>query len=485
MPSRSEAAAELLARRQDRRESESLAEFAKRAWHVLEPGRALKWGWCLDAVCEHLEAAVRGDIQKLAINVPPGCMKSLLTAVILPAWVWGPAARPSTRYIGTSHALHLATRDNLKCRRLIKSPWYQNRWKVPLMADQDAKTKFENSSTGFREAMSFTSMTGSRGDIVGVDDPLSADGANSDEIRKNVATTFTESLPSRGNDPDESVFILIMQRLHEADPTGLIIEHDLDWDLLILPMEFEADRRCTTSIGFTDPRTKEGELLFPERFSAQAVASLKKELSAEGGEYAVSGQLQQSPIPRGGSLFRREDFCTIPAAPVGTVWARGWDLAGTKKKHSPYTAGVLIGRAPSGRTVIGDARRKQENPTGVERMLVNTGHQDAAQYGTVYGSGPQDPGQAGKAQAQYLMKKLAGLIYEFTPETGDKVTRAMPLSSQVGSGNVDLVAGDWNKEYLDEMCSFPRGKFADQVDASSRAFSRLQDAPHYNLDGVE
>src|SRR5690348_3636974 len=139
----------------------SLAAFARRAWHVLEPSTPLKWGWALDAICAHLQAVTDGRIRRLLINVPPGSMKSLLTSVIWPAWEWGPKGMPQMRYLGTAHKQELAVRDNTKCRRLIQSSWYQRHWPLRLVGDQNAKTKFENEKTGFREAMAFTGMTGS------------------------------------------------------------------------------------------------------------------------------------------------------------------------------------------------------------------------------------------------------------------------------------------------------------------------------------
>ena len=138
--------------------SRSLADFARMAWAQLEPATELKWGWALDSICEHLEAVSRGEIKRLLMNVPPGSMKSLLTGVIWPAWEWGPKGRPELRYLGTAHKQELAVRDNMKCRRLIQSAWYQERWPIALTSDQNAKTKFENDRTGFREAMAFTKI---------------------------------------------------------------------------------------------------------------------------------------------------------------------------------------------------------------------------------------------------------------------------------------------------------------------------------------
>lgn len=434
------------------------------AWPILEPATPLKWGWALDAICAHLEAVTRGDVTRLLMNVPPGTMKSLLTGVIWPAWEWGPVGRANLRYIGTAHKQDLAVRDAMKCRRLIQSDWFQSRWPIALTTDQNAKTKFENDATGFREAMAFTSMTGARGDRVILDDPLSADDANSDAALKAAELTFTEALPTRVNN-DRSAIVVIMQRLHERDTSGVILGRELGYTHLCLPMRFEPDRRCVTPI-FSDPRTRDGQLLFPERFSETQVSDLEKTM----GSYAAAGQLQQRPAPRGGGMFKKEWFQIVDAAPSGVRWVRGWDLAATASSDAAYTAGVKIGRAPDGRFYIADARRIQGGPAEVERLIVNTASQDGA---TVQGSIPQDPGQAGKSQSQYLIRQLAGYPYRASPETGDKETRAMPLAAQAEAGNVMLLRGEWNREFLDELGAFPMGKFKDQVDAAARAFGEL------------
>lgn len=442
----------------------SLADFAKRAWHVLEPATTLKWGWALDAICAHLEAVTDGRFNRLLMNVPPGTMKSLLTGVIWPAWEWGPRGMPQSRFLGTAHKQDLAVRDSMKCRRLIQSAWYQALWPMPLVTDQNAKTKFENEHTGFREAMAFTSMTGSRGDRVTLDDPLSADDANSEAALRAAELTFTEALPSRVNN-DQSAIVVIMQRLHERDTSGIILDRKLPYVHLCLPMRFESDRRCVTPI-FTDPRTYDGELLFPERFGEAQVADLERTM----GSYASAGQLQQRPAPRGGGMFRRDWFQVVEAAPAGCRWVRGWDLAATASDTAAYTAGVKIGRAPDGRFYIANATRIQGTAADAERLIVNTASQDG---GDVSGSLPQDPGQAGKAQAQYLIRQLAGYSYRATPESGDKETRALPLAAQAEAGNVLIVRGEWNREFLGELETFPMGKFKDQVDAATRAFSEL------------
>lgn len=321
--------------------SESLADFAKACWHVLEPATELKWDWPLDAICQHLEAVTSGEINRLLINVPPGCMKSLLVSVIWPAWEWTHPELRHYRYIGTSHSMGVATRDNLKCRRLIQSKWYQDRWPIVLTSDQNAKTKFENADTGFREAMAFTGMTGSRGDRVIIDDPLSVDEALSEVEIMNVATTFKEALPTRVNN-DRSAIVVIMQRLAEGDPSGIILEKKLPYVHLMLPMRFEKDRRCVTRIGFRDPRTKDGELLFPARFSASNVLELETIL----GEFAAAGQLQQRPTPRGGGLFKRQFINLWPAGkdlPDFEFVLQSYDTAFTEKTANDPTACTVYG----------------------------------------------------------------------------------------------------------------------------------------------
>ncbi len=442
----------------------SLATFAKQAWHILEPATPLKWGWALDAICLHLQSVTDGTFNKLLMNVPPGTMKSLLTGVIWPAWEWGPRAMPFMRHLGTAHKQDLAVRDALKCRRLIQSDWYQQRWPVQLVSDQNAKTKFENNSTGFVEAMAFTSMTGSRGDRVKLDDPLSADDANSEAALRSAVLTFTEALPTRVNN-EKSAIVVIMQRLHERDTSGVILDRKLGYVHLCLPMRFESDRRCVTPI-FTDPRTEEGELLFADRFSEQQVSELERTM----GGYASAGQLQQRPSPRGGGMFKKEWFEVVNAAPAGCRWARGWDLAGTKSDTAAYTAGVLMGRDSDGLFYIKNVTRDRVDPVGVKKMLVNTASQDGRD---VPGSIPQGPGSAGKSWGQELIRALAGYVYTMSPETGDKATRALPLAAQAEAGNVKLVAGSWNRDFLEEISMFPVGKYKDQTDAASRAFDML------------
>lgn len=459
----------------------SLAAFAKRAWHVLEPSTELKWGWALDAMCEHLEAISHGEIKRFLANVPPGSMKSLLTGVIWPAWEWGPLSRPQLRYLGTAHKQDLAVRDSTKCRRLIQSEWYQRLWPVALVGDQNSKLKFENAATGFREAMAFTSMTGSRGDRVILDDPHSVDDANSPVKLAADITTFREALPSRVNN-DESAIVIIMQRLHERDVSAVALE--LGYQHLCIPMRYEPGRSKWV-VGPGDPRTVEGELMFPERFPEDTVKELERSLMA----YGTAGQLQQRPAPREGGLFQHDWFTPIHALPHDidrTV--RAWDLAATKKATSndpDWTAGVRMSRTKNGLFIIEHCRRFRGSPmevrAGVKAMAASDGVGVTIRL-------PQDPGQAGKAQAEHFVQELAGYPVKVKPVTGDKATRATPLAAQAEAGNVRiLVTGDavrdaWIQPFLDELAMFPAVSHDDQVDAAADALNELALSKAYRYD---
>jgi len=449
----------------------SLADFVRRAWPVLEPGQEYQHGWHIDAICEHLEAVTDGDINRLLINVPPGTMKSMLTGVFWPAWEWGPKGRPSHRIIGASHEMGLATRDARRMRQLVQSDWYQSLWPVEFIGDQNQKTYFENDATGWRQACAVASMTGRRGDVVLLDDPHSVEAALSQAHRETALRVFQETMPTRLNNPDRSAIVVIMQRLHEEDVAGLILEKGFGYEHLCLPMEYEPERKCVTGIGFADPRTVEGELLFPERFPAEVVQRDREAM----GEYAFAGQMQQRPAPRVGAFFAWEkmEIMAVPNRCAETV--RYWDKAGTAGGGA-YTAGVKLGRAADGAFVVLDVIRGQWGAADRERIIRQTAEIDGTQCRVRI---EQEPGSGGKESAEATIRSLAGFTVQADRVTGDKASRAEPYAVQMAAGNIRLAQGDWNRDFVNEHKTFPVGKYKDQVDAAAGALAALAvpDAP--------
>jgi len=401
---------------------------------------------------------------------------SLTTNVFWPAWEW--IQRPSTRYVCFSYAEHLTIRDNRKCKQLIRSEKFQRLWgdRVKLDPEEKSTGKFATMATGFKMASSVSGVsTGERGDRVIVDDPHNVKEGESEAKRTEALLWFTEALTTRVNDPSDSAFVVIMQRVHEQDISGHIIEHLRgSWDHICLPMRFEMDHPYVsrTALGFRDWRTEDGELLWPERFTPEAQDEAELTMRSEGGDYAVAGQMQQRPAPRGGGMFKRDCFQFVDAHDVPRLMkeVRGWDLAATSTIRAPYTAGCRMGVDAEGRVYITDARRKQGSPHEVERLIRLTAEEDGKH---VTQDLPQDPGQSGKAQKAALARLLHGYVCRFGLESGSKEDRARPLAAQVEAGNVFLVRGTWNSAFLAEAASFPAGRFKDQVDAASRAYARL------------
>ena len=491
----------------------TLSGFVKEAWHVVEPSTVLKWGWAMDAITDHIAAALRGDITRLLVNCPPGMAKSLLVCVFAQAYEWGPLGKRSKSYFSASWNGEFSTRDSRKTRDLIQSTWFQELW-PEVSLTRTAEDDFANTDFGFRKARPFDGLTSGRADRLVWDDPHSTEEAESDKDRARATRVFRESVPLRINDPILSIIIGIMQRLHANDVSGVIDQLGLDYVKLILPMEFETARRCYTVVrplDFTGPpfkarcdieqqhwyldgepvpvarqpyveqakaemvfnqdrRTHEGELLFPERFTRETVERDKIPLGA----YGTAGQFQQRPAPREGGNFKREWFEIVGAAPAQGNLVRAWDLASTKG-GGDWTAGVLMLRTLPGVYYIVDVVRFRGSPREVDAAIRNTAAQDAATYGKERYRVrlPKDPGQAGTSQKVQHASLLDGYTFRILPVTGEKTVRAAPLSSQAEAGNVKLVRGAWNAAFLEEIGMFPNGSFDDQVDAAADAYTEL------------
>lgn len=454
----------------DRQDSKhSLSRFVRLAWPIVELSEPYVHGWHIDAICEHLEAVSKGQIRRLLINVPPGMMKSFLVNVFWPAWEWGAAGRPEYKYISASHEQSLAIRDNLRMKRLVESDWYQQRWPLSMMDDQNAKTKFDNEYLGFRQACAMTSMTGHRGDRIICDDPQSAFDSLSDVKRKAATIVMKETIPTRLINPEKSVIVVIMQRLHQSDVSGYILAEKLGYDHLCLPMRYEAERKCITSIGWTDPRTKEGELLFPQRYPENIVQELERSL----GSLASAGQLQQRPSPRTGGFFRWDMVPVVKTAPPLKKIVRYWDKAGTDVNDGDggcYTAGVKMGIGDDGKFYVLHVTRFQKEAAERERIMKQTAKMDGKKTQVWI---EQEPGSGGKESAQATIRNLAGFVVRAEKVHGAKELRAEPYSVQMEAGNIVMVEGDWNTDFIEEHKIFPVGTYKDQVDAAAGAFNKL------------
>ncbi len=462
-----------------------LHDFIEAAWSEVDPA-PLVLGRYTRTLCWVLEQVLKGRIKRLIINVPPGHMKSLTVSVFWPAWAW--LMFPEYTFAFTAYRGDLALRDADRSRDLIRSPFYQDLLTGRpggfqlLRSGQDTKSRFANTKGGYRFSSAIAGIMGEGGRIVVIDDPHNVEQAESDTFRDETIRKIRLALPTRVRSKDGAV-VVIMQRLHPRDLTGVLLEEEPGlWTHLMLPAEFEPSWRDKDGLhGHPHPcpfdwRTEPGELLFPELFDQKRLDELKVGLT----EYGEAGQLQQRPHPREGGMMKRDDFKIIDAAdvPKGGVIVRGWDLAATdareaNAKNASWTVGLRL-RYVKRKIYVEDVIRFRGSPHKVRTKMRTAADQDGR---IVIIDFPQDPGQAGKAQAQDIAADFPDRRAYYSPESGDKTVRAEAPAAQVEAGNVYLVRGAWNGLFLDEAAAFPGSTFKDQIDALSRAYHRAVRAP--------
>ena len=455
----------------------SMHEFIKQSWSTMEPGRVFKDNWHIQAICEHLEAVVKGDVRKLIINIPPRHMKSLTCDVAFPCWAW--LHKPHLQFMFASYASSLAVRDSVKCRRLINSKFYQS-LKPPftVSTDQNQKQRFENTSNGHRISTSVGgALTGEGGDIIVIDDPHNVKDAESELVRQSTLDWWDTAVQSRLNDPKTGAFVIIMQRVHQNDLTGHILKNALPedgWVHLCVPAEFEQNHPHVYTpaplpqiTSPKDPRTEEGALLWPDRFGQKEIDTLKHTL----GTYGAAGQLQQRPSPKGGGIIRKAwwrkwEKDTFPPMVYVT---QSWDTAYAEGTHTSYSACTTWGVFQySGRYHILLLNRFRDRlPYPDLRKLAKEKYYDDKPDAVIIEK---------KASGQSLIQDLRQAnipVIQYTPDR-DKVARAHVASVLFEAGCVWYPDRKWADDVIEMCATFPAGDGEDIVDTVTQAIIRLR-----------
>lgn len=429
-------------------------------------------------------------------------MKSLTVGVFWPAWEWGPMNMPHMRYVCASHSQDLSIRDGLRMRRLVMSEWYQSNWgdRVKLTGDQNQKTKFENMATGFRQAAAAGSITGARGDRVIIDDPLSVDGANSDAVRESTNQWFLEAVPTRLNNPISSAIVVVMQRLHEEDVSGVILEKDLGYDHIMLPMRYDPSRAAPTKLDYSDPREEDGELLFPERFPLDVVDRDEKAM----GPYATAGQFQQTPEPRGGGIIKRDwwQLWGTDAYPLMDYVIASVDTAYTEKTENDLSALTVWGiysvdNVAQATKVVGRHGTLQEYSMTIEReyaeqhpkLMLMHAWQDrlplhelvtkiAASCTRLKVDLLLIEGKASGLSVAQEIRRLYGSepwgVQIINPGSQDKMSRLYSVQHLFAEGLIFAPDRAWADQVITQCAQFPRSKHDDLVDTVSMALRHLR-----------
>ena len=502
----------------------SFIDFVEAAWPALDPAEYHS-SWAIDALCEHLQAVSEGQIRHLLVNAPPRCSKTTVASIFFPAWTWAQSERtflkgPQVRFLCGSYNHDLSLTNSNSTRRLILSPWYQSLWghRFKFREDQNTKTKFDTSAGGSRLATSVGgSLLGIGGDILIVDDPHNTEEAESDADRKTALSWWKELSTTRLNIPKQSPLIVIMQRLHEEDVSGHILNSEWsgDWCHLMIPMQYEHRRHCVTVLGWQDPRgldengeklpddereEREGALMWPERFGAREVARIKAEL----GPYFASGRLQQSPVPDKGGIFQR-DWWQVYESPDGkfppmdhivvsidgaftekeendpsacTVWGcferdehevPKIMLMAAWRKWLPFSAPQIL--KDVNESLVQYQRRTQKF-WGLIQWIEHTADRFKANTVLIEAAGP------GLSAAQALQSRFGIKPWSViaAPVRGDKVSRAYAAQPTFAQGLVYAPDRDWASLVIDEMSNFPKGRFNDLTDSATQAINFLRTA---------
>lgn len=432
-------------------------------------------------ICRDLMKVYEGEYEGYICNMPPRYGKTEEIVILFPLWCY--VKNPRCEFIHLSYGLPLALENSDAIRTVMKSFEFQQLWPhIKTKDTKDSKHAWATTQGGtFLAAQAGGSVTGfgagrldewnpRTGEFkfsgcILIDDPLKPDDAKHDVKRKAVNERWQSTIKSRRNSPKTPV-ICVMQRLSEDDFTSeLLADTDIKWKHRVMPALIDED-------GPNERALWEAK---------HDVETLKK--MALTNRYVFDSQYQQRPTPKGGAMFGEyQKALIVPAVPRMIKVIRYWDKAGTQGAGA-YTAGVLMGLGEDGLYYILDVARGQWSSTVREQNIRQTAELDGI-YIHIWIE--QEPGSGGKESAEStITKTLVGFSCYAERPTGDKVLRAEPFAVQVAAGNVRILKGDWNKEFLNELKKFPASRYKDQIDAASGAFNKLAVPTALGILGVQ
>lgn len=452
---------------------DSFFEFVQEFWELVSQERPV-WNWHIRYLCNRvqriMERVFRGEPKKcdLVINIPPGTTKSTILSVMLPAWAW--TRMPRCKFIGASYSEKLARDDlSLKTRDIVISDKYRSCFpEISLRDDQNTKGYFQNTAGGWRYAVGVNgSVTGKHAHVIVIDDPLDPNEAFSEADLKAANRWIKETLSSRKVDKAVTPTILVMQRLHQDDPTAQFLQKKrVAWIKLPAEVGDEPHPRKLR-------KYYRWGLLDPVRLNRHVL-----EEALENGEGYYASQFRQNPAPPEGAMFKVKRLKTGVAPTKWQRLVRFWDKAGTADGGN-WTVGTLMGLDLFGRFWILDVVRFRLDSFERERTIERVARQDG--YNVRIGV-EQEGGSGGKESAENTVRRLAGFnvhVIKVDKGLGNKKERADPFSTQVNAGNVYLPENykqgsnwlGWAQVWVEELKYFPHSKDKDQVDSAALAFS--------------
>jgi predicted phage terminase large subunit-like protein len=442
--------------------------FLERSFYELKPGARLHLGKYIEVMASKLEACRQGKIKRLIINLPPRHLKSHAASVAFVAWLLG--HDPSLNIICVSYGKDLADDMARRCRTLMNSAFFKELFPTRLATDRQALDNFGTTANGSRIATSVGGvLTGRGADFIIIDDPLKPDEALSDTQRPAVNGWLDNTLLSRLDDKGKGCIIIVMQRLHQDDLVGHVMEQE-KWDVVSFPAIAEEDESFLIENAFGKKLfiRRAGDLLDPSRESLVTLGNIRKSL----GDYNFSAQYQQNPVPKGGNVIKTEwlRYCDPNSWPKHfTFTLLSLDTANKASELNNYSVGTIWGYYRDHFYLRHVMRKRLEYPDlkrevtalvkefGVSKILI----EDKA---------------SGTQLIQDLRRDgLLGIEAYEPPSNMDKHMRLRAQTTAFEEGRVILpLAAPWLDLFVKELTGFPGGKYSDQVDSTSQAMEYLK-----------
>jgi predicted phage terminase large subunit-like protein len=469
---------------------QDLSAFIEKSFKITNPGTDYHHNWHIDCIAEYLKACETREIRRLIINIPPRNLKSICVSVAWPAWLLG--QNPALKIMAASYSGLLSVKHSVDCRLLIESDWYRGCFPKTVIADdQNQKSKYITTARGMRLATSVGgTATGEGGNFLIVDDPHSAQEAQSKVLREGAINWFDTSYITRLNDKKRDVVVVIMQRLHEMDLTGHLLKQG-GWEHLCIPSM--AEKTTTYSIGSFKKVFLKDELLHPERENSDVLQELRKQM----GSYNFAGQYMQRPAPAGGGIFKRDWIKLYPhnkPLPKFECIIQSYDTGLTEKTSSDPTAFIAWGIFSVGENKFAAMMIDAWDEALEYPELRKRGK---SEYHTRYGEG-----DGRRADFALIESKGSGIsliqdmqrsgipVRAYNPGRADKLQRAHLVTYLFEAGLVYVPESDkfkgkpygWAERVIEQLISFPNAEHDDYVDATTQALRFLRDASWLKLD---
>jgi predicted phage terminase large subunit-like protein len=442
--------------------------FIERCFRLLNSDTPFLGNWHIEAMAAALDSCRRGEILRLIINVPPRSLKSISASVALPAWILGHS--PAAQVLCVSYAQDLADKLARDCRTVMSSRFYQRLFRTRLSASKQSVQEFVTTAGGFRMATSVGGvLTGRGADFIIIDDPLKPVDALSETLRRATNEWFDNTLLSRLNDKRTGAIILIMQRLHEDDLVGHLLER-AGWKLVSFPAIAEQyeEHVVETPFGRNLFVRRAGEALHPEREPLGVLANIKGNL----GEYIFASQYQQAPAPLEGAIVKAHWFKNYNSDELPNPFdqiVQSWDTANKVTELSDYSVCTTWG-IKGGRIYLVHVLRRRLNYPELKRTVCEQRQAYSATLVLI------EDRASGTQLIQELRSEGLSCLRGYEPDH-DKVMRLHAQSALIENGFVYLPEqACWRDEYLHELITFPNAKYDDQVDSTSQALAWFNSA---------